>query len=357
MVPLAFLVSTLLNQTGTATTLGFAIFLIGVMIQSFTGLIYQDTTDLVWRVLFAFLPFAMLAKGLGDLGSYTDSALKSGLRFNDVGSYGFFPLTDVYWWLAVDFGVYLVIALYLDNVLYSRRKLWFFLQPSYWTGAAMRPTSKPDDEEKFVVEDVDEDVRAEENYIKSNQLNDNDAVIIDNVVKTYQSKLLGCIPDGSKPFRAVKGVYLTIQKGSLLCLLGHNGAGKSTTIKMMTGLFGPTSGDATVFGHSIIDGMNEIRQVMGVCPQHDILWRQLTAREHLELFAGLKDLDPELIAGEVAERLVDVSLTAAADIPAGSYSGGMKRRLSVAIALIGDPKIVFLDEPTYATFYFLNRSF
>lgn len=346
MVPLAFLVSTLLDKTSTATTLGFAVFLIGVMIQSFTNLIYQDTTDLVWRIIFSFLPFALLAKGLGDLGSYTDSSLKLGLRFNDIGTYGFFPLTEVYWWLAIDFGFYLIIALYLDNVLYSRRKLWFFLQPSYWTGATTRPPMKEEDEEQFTVEDVDEDVKAEEDYIKSNTMNENDAVIIENLVKTYQSKILGCIPGGGKPFRAVKGVFLTIQKGSLLCLLGHNGAGKTTTIKMLTGLFGQTSGDATVFGHSIIDGMNEIRQVMGVCPQHDILWRQLTAREHLELFAGLKDLDPAKISGEVDERLQDVSLTAAADIPAGSYSGGMKRRLSVAIALIGDPKIVFLDEPT-----------
>jgi len=115
---------------------------------------------------------------------------------------------------------------------------------------------------------------------------------------------------------------------------------------MLTGLFGPTTGDAHILGHSIIDGIEEIRQVMGVCPQHDVLWNQLTGREHLELFAGLRDISNAKINKEVEERLNDVDLIEAGNITAGSYSGGMKRRLSVAVALVGDPKIVFLDEPT-----------
>jgi ABC-type multidrug transport system ATPase subunit len=129
-------------------------------------------------------------------------------------------------------------------------------------------------------------------------------------------------------------------------LLGHNGAGKTTTIGMLTGLLSPTAGDALIFGNSIISGMDEIRQVMGVCPQYDVLWNQLTGREHLELFAALKEVSGGSIEREVVERLTDVDLLKAQNIPSGNYSGGMKRRLSVAIALIGDPKIVFLDEPT-----------
>ncbi len=135
-------------------------------------------------------------------------------------------------------------------------------------------------------------------------------------------------------------------EGNLLVLLGHNGAGKTTTIGMLTGLLSPTSGDALIFGNSIITDMDEIRKVMGVCPQYDILWPQMTGREHLELFAALKEVSKDQIENEVVERLSDVDLLKVQNIPSEGYSGGMKRRLSVAISLIGNPKIVFLDEPT-----------
>ena len=92
--------------------------------------------------------------------------------------------------------------------------------------------------------------------------------------------------------------------------------------------------------------MARIRRTIGVCPQFELLWPTLTAREHLRLFATIKGVAPGRINAEVEERLADVSLTADGDIAAGSYSGGMRRRLSVAISLIGNPDVVFLDEPT-----------
>jgi ABC-type multidrug transport system ATPase subunit len=117
---------------------------------------------------------------------------------------------------------------------------------------------------------------------------------------------------------------------------------------MLTGVHAATGGTAHIFGHDVRtkSGMDEIRKTMGVCPQHDILWPDLTAREHLRLFCGLKNIPDSLVEAEVEERLADVQLTPWGDAPSMSYSGGMKRRLSVAIALIGSPKIVFLDEPT-----------
>ena len=150
----------------------------------------------------------------------------------------------------------------------------------------------------------------------------------------------------AKRFHAVQGVSLAIDEGELLVLLGHNGAGKSTTINMLTGILDTSSGDATVFGFSVNFQMAQIRKLMGVCPQHDKLYAKLTGREHLDLFARLKGVPDAQVTPEVNARLSDVLLTASADVTADAYSGGMQRRLSIALALLGDPKIVFLDEPT-----------
>merc|ERR1711871_963045 len=109
----------------------------------------------------------------------------------------------------------------------------------------------------------------------------------------------------------------------------------------MTGLMPVKDGDATIFGHSVRFDMPHIQSFMGVCPQHDVLWHHLTGREHLELFSRIKGIPEEKVDKEVSDRLEQTLLVEAADVAAGSYSGGMRRRLSIAIALIGDPRVVF----------------
>ncbi|XP_028069046.1 ABC transporter A family member 9-like [Camellia sinensis] len=108
-------------------------------------------------------------------------------------------------------------------------------------------------------------------------------------------------------------------------------------------------GTALIYGDSVQSsvGMSNIRRIIRVCPQFDILWDALSGQEHLHLFASIKGLPPSSIESVAQESLAEVRLTESAKIRAGSYSGGMKRRLSVAIALIGDPKLVILDEPVY----------
>ncbi|KAJ5080784.1 intein-containing abc transporter a family member 1-related precursor [Anaeramoeba ignava] len=120
----------------------------------------------------------------------------------------------------------------------------------------------------------------------------------------------------------------------------------STTINMLIGLFRPTSGDAFILGRSIITDIDAIRRQLGVCPQHDILWDELTAKEHLELFAKLKNMKSKEIKDEISQRLEEVELSDVANLRVGAFSGGMKRRLSLAIALTGSPKICLFDECT-----------
>lgn len=130
-------------------------------------------------------------------------------------------------------------------------------------------------------------------------------------------------------------------------------------IGVLTGLLKPTSGTAEMYNYDIGEDMDSIRQIMGVCPQFDILWEELTATEHLKMFAKLKGksfnqifwfkflgIQEDVIPEEIEKRLRDVNLLPVKDARAGTFSGGMKRRLSMAIAFIGDPRIVFLDEPT-----------
>lgn len=114
----------------------------------------------------------------------------------------------------------------------------------------------------------------------------------------------------------------------------------------MTGLLPPTSGDACIFGYSLVDELAAIRQMLGVCPQHDVLYDLLTVKEHLELFCVIKDVKATDKAEQVDKMIQLVSLTEKTDAYASALSGGMKRKLSVAIALLGDSKVVFLDEPT-----------
>jgi len=146
---------------------------------------------------------------------------------------------------------------------------------------------------------------------------------------------------------AVDKLDLEIFEGEIFALLGHNGAGKSTTIGMLTGLFPATSGDAFVRGNSIFRDMDEIRKSLGVCPQHDILWDELTAMEHLKLYAAIKGISFDSIKDQAFELLREVGLEEKDDNERTKhFSGGMKRKLSVAIAFIGNCDVVFLDECT-----------
>ncbi|GLI63912.1 hypothetical protein VaNZ11_007051 [Volvox africanus] len=147
---------------------------------------------------------------------------------------------------------------------------------------------------------------------------------------------------------AVRTLTLAIERGECFGLLGPNGAGKSTSINMLTGFLEPTSGDALVEGCSVRTRMPEIYPMMGVCPQENLLWEQLTGEEHLLFYGRLKGLKGKDLRNlvDAALKSVKLHLNDAGKRRVSSYSGGMKRRLSVAISFIGNPQVVYLDEPS-----------
>lgn len=139
---------------------------------------------------------------------------------------------------------------------------------------------------------------------------------------------------------------MDIPDSELLTILGHNGAGKSTLIGVMTGILAPTDGTAKLCGLDINKDIAEIRTLIGVVPQFDILWENLTAEEHMRMFCKIKGIPDNLIPSITDKNLKSVNLKDVKKSRVSTFSGGMKRRLTVAIACIGDPEIVFMDEPT-----------
>ena len=145
---------------------------------------------------------------------------------------------------------------------------------------------------------------------------------------------------------AVDHLDLTVKEGELFSLLGVNGAGKTTTIKMLTCLTSPTSGDALVFGKSVTRDSEQIKHVIGVSPQETAVAPFLTVKENLKLMCGAHGFDREKTEKKIAELVACFSLGSVAERRAGKLSGGWQRRLSIAMALIGEPRLLFLDEPT-----------
>jgi ABC-2 type transport system ATP-binding protein len=151
-----------------------------------------------------------------------------------------------------------------------------------------------------------------------------------NLRKTYDGKV-----------EAVRGLSLRIEAGECFGLLGPNGAGKTTTIEILEGLLAPTSGEVRIFGHTWNDNPRQLREWIGISLQETRLSEKLNVRETIELFASFYS-EPRL----AADILEELQLTEKSDAWVGKLSGGQKQRLAVATALVGNPRILFLDEPT-----------
>jgi ABC-2 type transport system ATP-binding protein len=146
--------------------------------------------------------------------------------------------------------------------------------------------------------------------------------------------------------KAVNGVSFTIHKGEIFGLLGPNGAGKTTTIRMLSTVLEPDSGDVTIGGHSIKHDADAVRALIGVCPQELALYEDLSALENMVFFGRMVGLDGKEAKAQALKQLKMMGLEQRAKGKIAKFSGGMKRRINLAIALVGHPQLLFLDEPT-----------
>ncbi|WAR31434.1 ABCA2-like protein [Mya arenaria] len=265
--------------------------------------------------------------------------------------------------MAGDTLLYFLLAWYIENIYpgaYGIPKPWYFpLTPSFWCGVTSDMTSWSPERlfgirKKYRLQHNQSDTRTEnDNYdsgvywcgcsqecdcrMEAGPTGLKPAVVVNNLRKTY---------DGKDGRAAVDGLTFTLYEDQVTAFLGHNGAGKTTTMSILTGLFPPTSGTATVYGLDVRTSMRELRRDMGVCPQHNVLFDCMTVEEHILFYSRLKGVSLKDAKTEIKRLLSDLGMEAKRNCLPGALSGGMCRKLSIAIAFVGGARTVLLDEPT-----------
>lgn len=350
LVATTFLLSVCFASSRTSTVSGF-------LYVFATGLIgYLLLSKLVsagywWVVFIELIPGFALYRGLYEIANYAFRAAYgngTGITWSNLSDdqNGLVAVMIIF---AVESVLFLVLAWYIEQIYpqgcgVARHPL-FFLGKKY-TSEIYSSQDETGEEEKSelgksdILKEQEKVHSILENAAENNgQVDDSYSIIVSKLKKVF---------GGKKKKMAVKNLTLAIERGECFGLLGPNGAGKSTSLNMLTGFLTPNSGSALIEGSDISGDMENIYRIMGVCPQDNLLWQTLTAREHLVFYARLKKLSEDELKVAVENALKSVNLLngGVADKQVKTYSGGMKRRLSVAISFIGNPKVVYLDEPS-----------
>uniref|UniRef100_A0A8D2QDF4 P-type phospholipid transporter n=1 Tax=Zonotrichia albicollis TaxID=44394 RepID=A0A8D2QDF4_ZONAL len=317
-----FLISTVFSRANLAAACGgivyFTLYLPYVLCVA-----WQDHIKAAGRVLLSLL--SPVAFGFGceyfalfeeqGVGVQWDNFFESPLEEDG------FSITISAVMMLFDTFLYGVMTWYIESVFpgqYGIPRPWYFpFTKSYWFG------EEPQD-------------RSPAPKLEEEPVHLSLGVSIQNLVKVYR--------DGKKV--AVDGLTLNFYEGQITSFLGHNGAGKTTTMSILTGLFPPTSGTAFILGKDIRSELSTIRQNLGVCPQHNVLFDLLTVEEHIWFYARLKGLPEKKVKEEMDQMATDVGLPHKLKARTSKLSGGMQRKLSVALAFVGGSKVVILDEPT-----------
>uniref|UniRef100_A0A673MN50 Cholesterol transporter ABCA5 n=1 Tax=Sinocyclocheilus rhinocerous TaxID=307959 RepID=A0A673MN50_9TELE len=331
----SFMLTPLFKKPKFASTVGSMLTVVFGCLSLFTVLMRDFPQSAVW--LLCLLSPSAFSIGIAQVTHFSTNALHV---FSSLGN-GPHALYVPMVMLFLDCILYLLLAIYLDQVLPGefgpRRSVLYFLQPSYWSKRRKRyvEVSSLYEGEVNGTPVNDESVEA-----VSPEFRGKEVIRICNIRKMYREK--------DTKVEALRGLTFDIYEGQITALLGHSGAGKSTLMNILCGICPPTEGTATIYGSpvaEIADGA-EMKQLVGICPQFNIIFDVLTVEEHLRIFAAIKGILPSDIDGEVRKVLRDLDLEKIMDAQAKNLSGGQKRKLSVGIAILGDPKILLLDEPT-----------
>ncbi|XP_041481767.1 ATP-binding cassette sub-family A member 2-like isoform X2 [Lytechinus variegatus] len=357
VISFSFLVSSLFSKAKVAAACAGIIYF-----TSFVPCIYIQIREETW----AYTTISAIIKSVASLSCTTAFGL--GARYfalYEIGGVGVqwhtlnlspvehddFNLLRIFVMLIIDIVLYLLLTWYIEGVhpgAYGLPRPWYFpVQPSYWfgthrfKGSIMSKTFwKPKRYNHLSVIEDDQAMAmsnsGDEPGFEPEPIDLELGVSIENLTKIYST--------GKK--LAVNNLCLNLYEGQITSFLGHNGAGKTTTMSVLTGLFPPTSGTAKIYGSDIRTDMTSIRKSLGMCPQHNALFDKLTVEDHVWFYAQLKGKPKWQIKQDTDKLISDIGLTHKRNTAVHRLSGGMKRRLSVAIAFVGDSRTVILDEPT-----------
>lgn len=254
-----------------------------------------------------------------------------------------FNLLKVFYCMLMDTVIYAVLVWYIEAVhpgSYGLPRPWYFVcQPSYWFGHNTQacPKMRRSAFQMMTADDLEDAPQGQGLLAYEREpIHLTLGVTIENLKKVYK--------EGKK--LAVDGLTLNLYEGQITSFLGHNGAGKTTTMSILTGLFPPTEGTAYIYGCDIRMDMEKIRRSLGMCPQHNVLFDRLTVDEHLWFYARMKGMPEKDVKREMDQLVMDVGLPTKRHCAVETLSGGMKRKLSVAMAFAAGSRTVILDEPT-----------
>jgi ATP-binding cassette, subfamily A (ABC1), member 3 len=321
-------------------------------LTSFINIVLEDpSVSETVKTLCSFFPaVAVQLAGTNILG-FESSGI--GLNWeNSNDTYKNFKFGTCLWMNVLFFFVTLTLGLYLENVLPSavgvRKPFYYPFTKSYWFNVK---TEEHHEEENHSGNKVGHSSEQEEDETDKREVNpanfeevpeylrrkedQNEFIKISNLKKKFDQGLY-----------AINDFNAEMYEDEIFALLGHNGAGKTTTINVLCGMLAASTGKAHIYGYDIKTQMKQIRKMMGICPQHNILFPNLTAREHLSIFADFKGMDRKLKNDEIEQLLKDLNFEGKQNLVSSKLSGGFKRKLSLGIALVGGSKVVFLDEPS-----------
>uniref|UniRef100_A0A7S2W446 ABC transporter domain-containing protein n=1 Tax=Mucochytrium quahogii TaxID=96639 RepID=A0A7S2W446_9STRA len=352
-----FFIASLFERTNVATIVGLLVFFIGYFL--FVGLGTDDTPTGV-QIIISLIPSTAFSFGTVSFSEYEGGLVGvNWSNFNSSGQ-GQYTLGTCFAMMILDTILYLLLSVYFDAVLPSStgaaREKWYF--PFVMCCCCFSRKRKSGFDGELGSDKQYADAVTRQTELETSLVSESDGFFepVPGVLSDLRTQGKCVMVQGlGKSFKTAKGnvqavddLSLTFFEGQITVLLGHNGAGKSTTISMLSGLVTPSAGNAFVGGLSIKDKdeMKQIRHSLGVCPQTNVLFPELTVREHLQIFAGIKGMQGAEEKQAIKEMIAEVGLTPKTNVRSKALSGGMKRKLQLAIALLGDSKFIVLDEVT-----------